>query len=104
MASVYKDLRGKSPFWYCAYSLPDGQRRFKSTKQTDRQKALEFCLGLGRAVRESKSGNLTESRARALISEIVVQTLGEPLRFHTVEEWLRDWLRGKHATKAAGIG
>src|SRR6266446_371628 len=102
MASIHKDPRGKSPFWYCAYTLPNGKRRFKSTKQTERQKAWEFCQGLGRAARESKSGNITESRARDLISEIVEHTLGEPLKFYTAEEWLRDWLKGKQVAKAPG--
>lgn len=102
MASIHKDPRGKSPFWYCAYTLPNGKRRFKSTKQTERQKALEFCQGLGRAARESKSGNMTESRARDLISEIVEHALGEPLKFYTAEEWLRDWLKGKQVAKAQG--
>lgn len=53
-------------------------------------------------MRESKSGNITEVRARELISEIVENTLGEPLKFYTVEEWFHDWLRGKRATKAEG--
>jgi integrase len=102
MASIHKDPRGKSPFWYCAYTLPNGRRRFKSTKQTERQKALEFCQGIGRAARESKRGNITESRARDLISEIVEHTLGEPLKFYTAEEWLRDWLKGKQVAKSPG--
>src|SRR4029453_1507164 len=43
---------------------------------------------------------LTEARARELISEIVLHTTGEPLRFYTVEDWLRDWLKGKEVAKA----
>jgi integrase len=102
MASIHKDPRGKSPYWYCAYRLPNGKRAFKSTKLTDRNQAQEFCQKLEYASRESKAGRLTEVRARALISEIVQHASGEPLRFYTTEDWLRDWLRDKKATKAPG--
>lgn len=100
MASIHKDPRGKSPFWYCAYRLPNGKRTFRSTKLTDRKAADEFCRRLEYASHESKSGRLIESRARQLISEIVEHATGEPLRNYTAEEWLREWLLGKKATKA----
>jgi site-specific recombinase XerD len=61
---------------------------------------LQFCYSLEHASRESKAGRLTESRARELISEIVLHSTGEPLRFYTVEGWLRDWLKGKEVAKA----
>ncbi len=102
MASIHKDPRGKSPFWYCAYRLPNGKRVFRSTKQRNRKGAEEFCRKLEYASRESKAGRLTESRARELIGEIVEHASGEPLIFYTVEDWLRDWLKGKHAAKAEG--
>lgn len=100
MASIHKDPRGKSPYWYCAYRLPSGRRAFKSTKLTDRDKAQEFCRTLERASKLGTSNNLTEARARELISEIVENTLGEPLKFYSIEEWLRDWLEGKKTAKS----
>lgn len=100
MASLHKDPRGKSPFWYCAYRLPNGKRTFRSTKLTDRKAAEAFCHRLEYASHESKAGRLTEARARELISEIVEQTSGEPLRNYSAEEWFIEWLKGKQATKA----
>jgi integrase len=88
------------PNWYCAYRLPNGKRAFKSTKLTDRDKAQEFCRTLARASQLGSNGNLTEARARELISEIVENTLGEPLKFYTAEEWLRDWLEGKKTARS----
>jgi len=102
MASLHKDPRGKSPFWYCAYRLPNGKRTFRSTKLTDRKAADEFCRRLEYASHESEAGRLTETRARELISEIVEHATGEPLRNYTVEGWLQEWLQGKKATKAEG--
>ena len=100
MASIHKDPRNKSPFWYCAYRLPNGKRTFRSTKTTDRAAALKFCRGLEYASHESRAGRLTESRALELISEIVEQTTGEPLRSYSVEKWLQEWLAGKKSTKS----
>ena len=77
-------------------------RAFKSTKQTEREKALQFCRTLEYASRESKADRLTEARARELISEIVMHTTGEPLRSYTAEGWLRDWLKGKELAKSQG--
>src|SRR5262245_54149768 len=102
MASIHKDPRGKSPFWYCAYRLPNGRRTFRSTKKTDRKAAEEFCNKLEYASRQSQAGRLTETRARELISEIVEHVTGEPLHNYTAEDWLREWLKGKKATKTEG--
>src|SRR5438094_537108 len=102
MASIHKDPRGKSPFWYCAYRLPNGKRTFRSTKLTDRKAADEFCRRLEYASHESKAGRLIETRARELISEIVEHATGEPLHNYTAQEWLREWLQGKKAAKAEG--
>src|SRR5215472_1143092 len=100
MASIHRDPRGKSPFWYCAYRLPNGKRTFRSTKLSDRGAALKFCRALEYASQESRAGRLTESRALELVSEIVEQTTGEPLRSYTAEAWLREWLKGKEDTKS----
>src|SRR5437773_12496101 len=42
-ASLHKDPRGKSRFWYCVFRLPNGKRTFRSTKLTDRKASEEFC-------------------------------------------------------------
>src|SRR5215472_6234910 len=102
MASLHKDPRGKSPFWYCAYTLPNGKRVFRSTKQTDYAKAEEFRRGVDRATKLGINGSLTETRARELIAEIVEHATGEPLKFYTTEEWLNQWLEGKRKAKADG--
>jgi len=97
MASIHKDPRGKSPFWYCAYTLPNGKRTFKSTKLKDRKKALEFCMGLERASTAGKTGNLTETRAKALIGEIVERAGGDPLVFRSLKDFCAEWLESKVA-------
>ena len=100
MASLVKDSRNRSPYWICCYTNEDGQRLKKSTKQTDRTKALEICLALERAESLASRGTLTEIRARELIGEVLERTSGETLPFYTAESWLRDWLRGKEVSKS----
>ena len=102
MATLVKDSRGRSPYYVCCYTAADGRRLKKSTKQTDRVKALEVCLALERAEGMAARGTLTEARARELIGEVLERTSGDTLPFYTVEAWLRDWLRGKQISKAEG--
>ena len=79
MASLHRDPRGKSPFWYCAYTEGDGKRRFKSTKQTNRKKAEAVCEGWQRAADLARKGLLTQVQAQKIISEIYERSSGEPL-------------------------
>ena len=100
MPTLTKDSRERSPYWVCCYTAADGRRLKKSTKQTDRAKALEVCLTLERAEGMAARGTLTETRARELIGEVLERTSGDSLPFFTTEGWLRDWLRGKEISKA----
>ena len=101
MSSLRKDAKGRSPFWIACYTAADGRRLQKSTKQTDRKKALEVCLTLERAEEMARRGTLTENRARQLIGEILERTTGDALPRHTLEGWLRDWLKNKVVSTAA---
>jgi integrase len=100
MPILTKDSRERSPYWICCYKAADGRRLKKSTKQTERTKALEVCLALERAEGMAARGTLTEIRARELIGEVLERTSGDTLPFYTTESWLRDWLRGKEISKA----
>ncbi len=98
MASIHKDPRGKSPFWYCAFSLPDGRRTFRSTKLKDRNAALAFCLSLENASKKAAARNLPEEQARKILDEIRTLTGENPLRFRSVEAYSGEWLTSKQAT------
>ena len=99
MSSLRKDARGRSPYWVACYTAADGRRLQKSTKQTDRKKALEVCLALERAEDLARKGTLTETRTRNLLAEVLERTTGETLPFHTVAGFLGDWLNGKEVSK-----
>ena len=102
MASIHKDPRGKSPFFYCAFTLPNGKRAFKSTKLTDRNAALAFCLAMENAGRKSAKRNLPEEQARKILDEIRGLSGEDAIRFRTLDAYSREWLVSKKATTSAG--
>ena len=46
------------PYFYCAFTLPNGKRCFKSTKLKDRKAALAFCLSMENASNRATARNL----------------------------------------------
>jgi integrase len=95
MASLVKDLRGRSPYWICCYTSADGRRLKKSTKQKDRRSAMEVCLALECAENAAKSGTLTEQRTKELLGQVLERVTGEPLQNFTIKEWFSHWLELK---------
>jgi integrase len=95
VASIHKDSRGKSPFWYVAYTLPDGRRAFRSTKQTDRKKAWDVARALERATQKARAGELTEVAVRKLLGDVLESVGQKPLESETPRSFFLSWLRGK---------
>jgi integrase len=94
VASLHRDPRGRSPYWYCAYTLANGRRCFKSTKKVKRKEAQEVCRGWAKAAEAAGRGDLTEVQARKILAEILEST-GEAFRVKTVREFFTNWLGGK---------
>jgi integrase len=104
VASLHKDPRGKSPYWYCAFTLIDGRRRFKSTKQTDRKDAWDVCRGWEKAIEASGRGTLSEAQARKVLNDIL-ESIGEgPIRTQTTRQYFLNWLTGKELAKKKRTG
>ncbi len=97
MASIHRNSRGKSPFWYAAYRTASGQRVRKSTGLKDRGKALEVALNLERTEREAAQGRLNEARVRELISDTMERITGRSSSLVTVRTWFTKWLADKEA-------
>ncbi|MHB8521846.1 MAG: tyrosine-type recombinase/integrase [Limisphaerales bacterium] len=100
MASLHRDSRGKSPFWYCAFTQADGTRCFKSTKKTKRKDAEEVARGWQRAVDLARGGALTEIQVRKIIDEIYERANGEALNFASTADFLKQWTESKELTAA----
>src|SRR5436305_6038070 len=102
MASIHKDPRGKSPFWYCAFTLPNGKRCFKSTKLKDRNAAMEFCLRMEGAARKAAARNFPEEQARRILNEIRVLGGDTAISFRSLADYSAEWLRSKKVTASEG--
>jgi integrase len=102
MASIHKDPRGKSPFFYCAFTLPNGKRCFKSTKLEDRNAAMEFCLRMEGAARRAAARNFSEEQARKIINEIRELSGDGAIRVKSLAAYSGEWLRSKEVTTSEG--
>lgn len=100
MASLHRDPRGKSPYWYCAYTDARGIRRFKSTKETAHKPAEAVCNGFQRAANLARRGTLTQVQALKVVGEIYESVNQEPLNSADTATSLREWKDSKKATAA----
>src|SRR2546423_6065890 len=100
MASLTKDSRARSPYWFCCYTTATGQRLKKSTKQKDRKKAWEVCLATENAEGHARNGTLTEQTAKKIIGEILERTTGETLQSFKTRDWFDHWLDIKNQVRA----
>lgn len=95
MASIHKDPRGKSPYYYVAFYGIDGRRRFKSTKTKDRKKALRLAVEWGAAGEKARAGKLYSSQVRKVFSEILAEATGDALTEFSVADWFKQFLAEK---------
>jgi len=107
MATVFRKTNpnGKeSPFWYASIKRADGSWIKRSTKQSDRKKALEMALAWQQAERDAAAGTLTQERMREILNETLRRTGERTVEFTSARRWLTDWLHGKQATTAERTG
>ncbi|MCX6973128.1 MAG: tyrosine-type recombinase/integrase [Verrucomicrobia bacterium] len=100
MASLHKDPRGKSPYWYAAFYGADGSRCFKSTKTSDRRQATRICTEWESAALRARKKTLTTAQVRSVFNEILEQSGDEPLESLTIGEWMAEWLATKKSSHA----
>jgi len=98
MASIHRDPR--SPYWFCALTLPNGKRTFRSTKQRERKKALEVCRAWEKAAKAAKEGELVESQARRVLDDILAAVGEKSIRQDTTRDFFTRWLEGKRVSKS----
>lgn len=103
MASIHR--RPKTRYWFAAWRGGSGKLHLRSTKQTDRPKALAVAMEYERAERMATAGSLTEAQARGVLADILKRAdVGESLRSPTIDSFLQDWLAEKQSSKAAATG
>jgi hypothetical protein len=98
MASVFK--KPGSPYWYAAFRDHQDTRAQRSTKQIAHARAVQIANQFERAASKGRRQTMTEAQARRILAEIVEDTTGEALNFHTCRGWLEEWLAGKRGAVA----
>ena len=77
----------------------------RSTKQTDRTKAMGVAIHYEKAAKLADAHILTEAQARDVLNDILKTTAPtEELRTPKISVFLTDWLESKEAAKSAGTG
>jgi integrase len=101
MASIHKDPRAKSPFWYVSYRTPDGRQHFRSTKETDRVKAEAFAAAIEGSLGKAKVGAFTETVARSILADLYQEINGQALQFTAIQAWFDNCLRSVQKFRGA---
>lgn len=99
MASLHKDPRGRSPYFYCAFRLPNGKPAFRSTKQVDRKAAWRLCVEWEKASEAAGEGSMTEVQARRVLDSILASVGERKIRTPSTQEFFTKWLEGKRISK-----
>ena len=100
MASIHRHPNSK--YWYCTIGAPGHGQLQRSTKHTDRRKALEFAQRLETAAR---ADTLTESQARKILAEIYeIKNAGDKLPGSTVRDFFNSWATNKKRETADSTG
>lgn len=89
MASIRR--KPGSKFWYACYTDLAGKQRQRSTKETNRKKALYLADGFERAYRMSQ----TEQQARQVLAGIYAEIHGEDLLTVTARKFFSDWIKSR---------
>ncbi|PTX96085.1 hypothetical protein DB345_09805 [Spartobacteria bacterium LR76] len=88
MASLHKDPRGRSPFYYGAYRLADGTRRFRSTRMKRKSEAWKVCMAWEEAAREAGATD----RDIEILNQMRLARGKKPVVVPTIREYFLGWL------------
>jgi integrase len=95
MASLHRDPRGRSPYWFVAYRRGDGIRTFKSTKETDIKRATIVAQMMVRVAEEERRTDTTKEILNGIVADTLrrlgIETKKEP----TVRDFLEQWLQNE---------
>lgn len=92
MASIHRDPRKKSPFWYVSYRTLDGKQHFKSTKEVLEKRARIIADGIEEGLSKGKKNTFTEVAARSLIADLHWELNGKDLPFISIEKHFHNGL------------
>ena len=77
MASLWK--HPNSRFWTACYTDKDGKQVKRSTKQTDKRKALAIAVEFERVEQQTRRGVLSTLQIQKVFNDLVEKTTGDTI-------------------------
>jgi hypothetical protein len=108
MASLHRDPRGRSPYWFVAYRRGDGIRTLKSTKETNLQCARIVAQMFVRVAEEERRADTTKDLLNGIVQDTLrrlgFETKPEPTARQFLESWLANELASVSETSYEKYG
>jgi len=92
MASTWR--QSNSPFYTACYTDETGRRMKRSTKLTDRKKALKMAEAFEDAAKLAKGAELTRTAAMKVLNELMERTHGEGIDNRSTRQHVADYQAG----------
>jgi len=90
MDSLHKN-KSRSRYWYCAFTLGDGTRRFHSTRETDKAKAWKICLAWEEVAKQPGD----QRRDIEIINKIRAARGAKSITLPSTGKYFKDWLKAQ---------
>ena len=91
MASVHR--KAGSSFWFAFWRGADGKQKSRSTKFSNRSKALKLALEYERTDRRLREGTLAIEQAHRVVVDLARELGMDAPLVPTVRSWFVDWLK-----------
>lgn len=100
MASLWK--HPNSSCWSACYTDRDGRQLKRTTKQTDKRKALLIAVEWERVEAQARKSGVSTRQMQKVLNDMLEKTNEETIVTPTTGKYLRDWLTGIETKNSKG--
>ena len=100
MASLWK--HPNSTFWTACYTDREGRQMKRTTKQTDKKKALLIAVEYERLESLARKTGVSTRQMQKVLNDMLEKTNEETIVTPTTEKYLGDWLKSIETKKSHG--
>jgi integrase len=100
MASLWK--HPNSSYWSACYTDREGRQMKRTTKQTDKRKALLIAVEWERIEAQARRSGVSTRQMQKVLNDMLEKTNEETIVTPSTEKYLRDWLTGIETKNSKG--
>lgn len=100
MASLWK--HPNSSYWTACYTDREGRQMKRSTKQSDKRKALLIAVELERVEAQARRSGVSTRQMQKVLNDMLEKTNEETIVTPSTEKYLGDWLKGIEQKNSEG--